>query len=650
MNPSQHVKSILAVDFGTANTRSSLIDLVDGQYRLVASAATRTTLQDVSAGWSWTVAQIENVTQLELTDHRGALVISDGESAGIDALVITSSAVRPLIAVVLGLMPNVSIQSARRALSGTYVNIAANLSIADQRDLPTQINTILKANPDLIFVSGGVDGGNESGVLDLVSVAALATRLAPEDERPTVIFAGNEALIEKVQASFADLPEKLLIAGNVRPNLMREEVGSARMQLTRAFGDFISQQARGFESLEGFAVTPTAQGVSNVVRWLAEIEPDERAVVHLDIGSATSTLVVGAGEEVSANIFSELGMGHSLAGAVERFNIERVQERLPFPFTEIALRDYVYNKAFNPDVVPMTSHDLYIEQAIAYEIAQIVREETAGVLSLSLGQALSSPGKIILAGAVLTEGLHPGLAAMQGLDLLAPTGVVELYSDPSVIIPLMGAFAYVAPTATVQVLENQALLNLGTAYCIDGAIRAGRTALKIRLKVDGRVIERQLNMGEIWAAPITIGQKVDVDVRARGGLTIGDKRHIRQSITAGLAGVIFDARGHNVPPIPLAQRNERYAAWWQGVTNGQVVYQPVESSPLASGGVISTLAEAKSQVENLKFDIQKALIAAARRRSEEDAEEDDDKKRGRKKRRKRNEKVQEPDLMDRLVN
>lgn len=649
MNLSRRVQSILAVDFGTATTRSSLIDLVDGQYRLVASASTRTTLRDVTIGWAWTIAQIENITQLELTDHQGVLIISDGGGTGIDALVITSSAVRPLTAVVLGLMPNVSIRSARRALSGTYVNVVANLSIADQRDLSAQINTILKANPDLIFVSGGIDGGNEKGVMELVQVAALATKLAPEDEQPIVIFAGNEALTEKVQASFADIPDRLLIANNVRPDLMHEEVGNARLQLTRAFGDYISQQASGFESLQGQSVTPTAQGVSNVVRWLAEVEPDERAVIHLDIGSATSTLVVGMSDNISANIFSELGIGHSLASAVERFNIERLFSRLPFPFTEVALRDYVYNKSLNPDVIPMTPHDLYIEQAIAYEIAQIVKEETLSVVSPKMREAINTPAKIILAGAVLTEGLHHGLMAMQGLDLLSPEGIVELYSDPSVIVPLMGAFAYIEPTATVQVLENQALLNLGTAYCIEGSTRMGRTALKIKLKVDDRVIEHELAMGDIWAAPITIGKQVEVDIRAKRGVTIGGKRRIRQKVVAGLAGIIFDARGRNLAAIPLAQRNERYAAWWQGVTNGQVAYQPVESSELVSA--ISTLAEVRPQIEKAKQDILQIKAEIERKRREDDEDEDTDrKKRKRNKRRnKRKQKEEEPDLLGKFL-
>lgn len=634
MNPSHQVKTILAFDFGTATTRTSLIDLVDGQYRLVASASARTTLDDVRGGLAWTVAEIENITQVTLSGQDGVLELAE-RGGEIDQLIVTSSAVRPLTAVVLGLMPRVSIESARRALSGTYVNIAANLTIADQRDLQSQINTILKANPDLIFVSGGTDGGNETGVMNLVEVAALATRLAPEEEEPIVIFAGNEALNEKVRAIFADMPERLLIAGNVRPDLMREEVGGARMQLTRAFGVYISQSAPGFESLNGLPVTPTAQGVSNVVRWMAEVEPDQRAIVHVDIGSSTSTFVVGYGNDVIANIFSDLGIGHSLTEAVERFDLRRLMDRLPFPFHEIALRDYVYNKSFNPDVVPMTPHDLYIEQAIAYEIAQIAKSETLAVSSPEQKAALASPASIILAGAALTEGLHPGLAVMQGLDILAPVGVVNVYSDPSVVMPLMGAFAYIEPTATVQVLENQGLLYLGPAFCPEGVIRDGRDALVVRLKTDEGVIQRQINAGEIWAAPVSIGQVVEVDVRARNGLRINGKRRIRQKVTAGLAGIVFDARGRSLPLIPLEQRNERYAAWWHGVTDGQVVYQPVEGSELVSSSLIETLADAQPQQERIMVAIERAKRDLMRRR-QEDFDEDDEEANKKQRRNRRN--------------
>jgi hypothetical protein len=48
------INSIVAVDFGSVNTRIVLVDLVDGAYRLVARTMTRTTaddpLRDVAVG------------------------------------------------------------------------------------------------------------------------------------------------------------------------------------------------------------------------------------------------------------------------------------------------------------------------------------------------------------------------------------------------------------------------------------------------------------------------------------------------------------------------------------------------------------------------------------------------------------------------
>ncbi|PJF44236.1 MAG: hypothetical protein CUN55_05105, partial [Phototrophicales bacterium] len=109
------------------------------------------------------------------------------------------------------------------------------------------------------------------------------------------------------------------------------------------------------------------------------------------------------------------------------------------------------------------------------------------------------------------------------------------------------------------------------------------------------------------------------------------------------------ARGRNLAAIPLAQRNERYAAWWQGVTNGQVAYQPVESSELVSA--ISTLAEVRPQIEKAKQDILQIKAEIERKRREDDEDEDTDrKKRKRNKRRnKRKQKEEEPDLLGKFL-
>jgi len=77
-NQSNTLHSVLAVDFGSVNTRLVLIDLVDGQFRLVTSTQTRTTLNppigDVTIGLSRAIANLEEITDRPMINEEGGLI------------------------------------------------------------------------------------------------------------------------------------------------------------------------------------------------------------------------------------------------------------------------------------------------------------------------------------------------------------------------------------------------------------------------------------------------------------------------------------------------------------------------------------------------------------------------------------------------
>ena len=645
----QSVNSILAADFGATNTRAILIDLVDGQYRLVASAKTLTTLGppflDVSVGLIRAITSIERSTRRQLLDDDG-LIFPEENGRGIDRLVITSSAGRPLSTVLLGLMPTVSINSAVRALTGTYIEIAAMLSLNDKEDLEGQINRILKAKPDLIFISGGTDGGNVEGVMQLVEVAALAVRLAPPEERPLVLFAGNNNLIVDVETVFADVDTRLLIANNIRPGLMKEELGNARLELSRAFGDRIARQPGGFENVAELGITPTAQGVSSIVRWL--LETYIRPVLHVDIGSATSTFSYGFEGEVAANIYSDMGMGHSLLTTIDKVGIHKIQSYLSFEMPEAHLLEYAHNKVLYPETLPPTFQDVLLEQAIARAMMDYMMKDAQAGLSSQQYVEFSQPAVLIVAGGVLTEGLHPGVASMLVLDGLQVHGMIELYADPYSVMPLLGAIAtYADPTIAVQVYEKFGLSYIGTVFTTVGTTRG--TAMKITIQFDdGRKVQHTLNGGEIWAASGAAGQIADVTVVAGRGLKIAGKRRIKQRVTFGTGGVIFDARGRPLPLMPIDQRAETYAQWWQGSTQGHL--KPNMPSAANETEAID-LAEKQSEVTKLKNEITKALLEAKRREEIFGEVLDTEKSKGNRRQqqqRRRSKKSDFDDIMDQL--
>lgn len=578
-------RSILAMDFGSVNTRTMIIDVVDGQYRMVTRSQTRTTMRppigDVTVGMSRAIENIQDATGRILIDHEGVLIYPENEDGGIDRVVATSSASRPLRAVLVGLIAEVSLASARHALNGTYIEVAEILSISDGRTEEERINAILKAKPDLVFISGGTDGGNQNAVLELTRSTALALMLLADDERPNVLYAGNELLADTVVGLLQD-HASVFVAPNVRPDVHEEKLGTARKELANVYSNFMtSQPIGGFDQvislasqLSGIGIVPTAQGVANMVRFLGELpQKGSAGVLHVDIGSTTSTLVTSLNKQVNSTIRSDLGLGHSLLTTLAVLNIEQVLRWLPFAATEDDLWNYAYNKILMPSSVPQTMRDLMIEQAIAREIVRyLVNGARAGWRHASDDGKLPAFRPIIVAGATLTDAPHPGITAMLMLDAFELEGVHNLYIDPYAMIALLGAIAYADPTVTVQAFEHSGLVNLGTAFCATGRVRgrSQRPAMKIQITLEnGRTVEKNLLPGEIWAAPLSSGQEVQVVVRTGRGMKINGKRRVKQTVTAGAAGLIFDARGRPLNMPALRRRPAVYAEWWTGVT-GQV--------------------------------------------------------------------------------
>lgn len=120
--------SILAIDFGSVTTRASLIDLVEGVYRIVATAKTPTTagfpFGDVGIGFRRVLTQLTEATNRPLLTQDGRIITPEQiDRSGVDALVATASIGRPLKTAVVGIFPDMSITSAIRAANGTYTEI-----------------------------------------------------------------------------------------------------------------------------------------------------------------------------------------------------------------------------------------------------------------------------------------------------------------------------------------------------------------------------------------------------------------------------------------------------------------------------------------------------------------------------------------------
>src|SRR5258708_1280416 len=118
------------------------------------------------------------LTGRNLLNGEEILIGQRPDGSGVDLFLATASGGRPMKTVLVGLMPDVSIATARRALGSTYVDLVDTLSLADVRRTEDQVNAILRNQPDLIFVVGGTHYGATESVTALLQTVLLAVTLA----------------------------------------------------------------------------------------------------------------------------------------------------------------------------------------------------------------------------------------------------------------------------------------------------------------------------------------------------------------------------------------------------------------------------------------------------------------------------------------
>ncbi|MCZ7554410.1 MAG: glutamate mutase L [Anaerolineales bacterium] len=157
-------ESILVIDVGSVTTRAILFEVADDRYRFIAMGTANTTaiapFKNIGEGVRLALDDLQRVTGRVLIDSRQQLIIpaaSDG--TGVDRFAATISAGAPLKVAVVGLLEDVSGESARRLVQTTYSDLIYTFSLTDHRKADARLNMLVRSRPDLIVVAGGTDGG-----------------------------------------------------------------------------------------------------------------------------------------------------------------------------------------------------------------------------------------------------------------------------------------------------------------------------------------------------------------------------------------------------------------------------------------------------------------------------------------------------------
>ena len=589
------IRSILATDCGSTTTKAILIEKREDGFHLVVRGEAPTTVEapveDVTRGVINAITEVQELAGRSLLDGNEIIKPQQGNS-GVDIYISTSSAGGGLQMMVAGVVRNMTAESAERAALGAGAIVMDVIASNDKRLPHEKIERIRNLRPDMILLSGGVDGGTTSHVAELAEIIAAANprpRLGISYQLP-VIYAGNKdaqgIISERLEGQTA-----LEIIENLRPVLERENPMPARLKIQEQFLEHVMAHAPGYKRLMSWTdapIMPTPAAVGSIIQTIAEQRSIQ--VLGVDIGGATTDVFSVFRDEDDTPIFNRtvsanLGMSYSVSNVLAEAGLENVLRWLPFPVQESDLRNRIKNKMIRPTTIPQTREELIIEQALAREALRLALEQhkalAVGLRGVQQQRTISDAfdqtatgatlvnmmrlNMIVGSGGVLSHAPRRSQAALMMIDAFAPEGITRLAVDSIFMMPQLGVLAQVNPEAATQVFDRDCLIHLGTCIAPAGAAKEGKPCLTLQAELpNGTVLDEAIPVGELRLYPLAVDETLRVRLRPARGFDVGAGRgtELETEVSGGVVGLIVDTRGRPLSlPTESSQRVQKLSQW-----------------------------------------------------------------------------------------
>jgi hypothetical protein len=465
--------------------------------------------QDISVGVVSAISRLQAISGRTFLDAENQLITPErSDGCGVDRLLVISSAAQPLRVILSGVSQGISLSSARRAALSTYATIQDVITLEQDATSPyprtdnAKINALCSGQADVILAVGGTNGGASEPVIEMVRDILRVALFLMDKRAPRVIYAGNNQLHEDVIGLLGDMVP-LQIVDNVRPAVDVEDLAPAYEELDVLFYEGKMRSLPGIRRLRNWTpsiILPTARSADYTIRYCERAWKASKAAVGVDIGSSNVTINVSYDGRSQTTIRTDLGIGYGLLGLLDQVAVSDILRWVPFELDETEAGDWLFHKAMNPQTIPQTRREMLLEQAAARELIRLTLADALPGWPGMDGQsaAMIPPCEpLIGCGGVLANATHPGQAALILLDALQPLGTSAIYMDESDLIPALGTVANVEPLATVQVLDSDSLLYVGTVVVPRGGAKPGDRVLTVRSLEPDIELNLEVRVGEL---------------------------------------------------------------------------------------------------------------------------------------------------------
>lgn len=595
INPDS-LRTVLVTDCGSTTTKALLFEKKPEGWRQTHRGEAPTTVEepiaDVTVGATNAFVEVSELSKRPLLDSAKsgdeAPFIKTGSDAsrGIDLYLSTSSAGGGLQMMVTGVVKEMTTESAERAALGAGAIVMDAISADDGREDHERIERIRHLRPDIVLLTGGVDGGTRTHVIEMAEML-LAASPRPrfgDTLRLPVIYAGNKDLAGDV-SSILNTIGQVKVVENVRPSLDRENLHPAREAIHDFFLTHVMSHSPGYGKLLSWTpvpIMPTPAAVGDMV--LSYAHSFNKQVLCVDIGGATtdvfSVFANREGEKIfNRTVSANLGMSYSVANVLIEAGVANIARWLPYEISESDVRDRLRNKMIRPTTIPQTMEDLWLEQAVCREALRLSLhhhkllavglsgvQQKRGIADIFAQKAsryelvdLMKLDVVIGSGGVLSHAPNRLGAALMMLDGFELQGLTQLTVDSIFMMPHLGVFASIHPKAAQEIFLHDCIVHIGYGLVpiyptgsVQGTELADVFADQKKIGTVKRSFVENVELGNSELTLRIVPKHKRVDVGAGPGETL--ERRVRGG------SLLLDGRNR---PIELPADRKQQAAFQQ---------------------------------------------------------------------------------------
>lgn len=576
------LRTVLVTDCGSTTTKALLFEKTPSGWRQTCRGEAPTTVEepvaDVTVGALNAFTEVQEVSGRRfLSGSRSSPFVPTGPipTEGIDLYLSTSSAGGGLQMLVAGVVKEMTTESAERAALGAGAIVMDAISADDGRQEYERIERVRHLRPDIVLLTGGVDGGSRTHVVEVAEmlVAAAPRPRFGETLRLPIIYAGNRDAADDVRA-ILDRFAQVSVVPNVRPTLEEENLGPAREAIHEFFLSHVMSHSPGYGELLRWTpvpIMPTPAAVGLMVeRYAAR---NGRNVVCVDIGGATTDVFSVFRDRSGRPVFNRtvsanLGMSYSVANVLVEAGVDAIRRWLTEPLGACDVRDRLRNKMIRPTSIPQTVEDLHLEQAVCREALRLSLEHHRS-LAVGLSGAQQRRGiadifeqgatryelvdlmdldVVIGSGGVLSHAPDRLSAALMLLDGFELRGVTQVTVDSIFMLPHLGVFSSIHPTAAEEIFLKDCIVNVAHTVVPVFPAKSRLSGQVARVSFDGRdvgVVQR----GEVTLVRDIAGRSGSLRVEpvsSAVNVGAGPGRVWERAVEIGQCGVILDGRNRPI--------------------------------------------------------------------------------------------------------